>query len=88
MPIWTPEVINLLSTANANWTKNYSEVAIPSMQCCTRSYTVLTRLLAESDITTALMIDNGSFQLDYLPLLLVDKSSFRWMHSHGAQVGL
>ena len=59
MPTWTPEAINLLSIANANWTKNYSGMAIPSMQC--RSFTVLTRLLAESDITTALMIDKGSF---------------------------
>ena len=33
MPVWTPEAINLLSTANANWTKNYSGVAIPSTQC-------------------------------------------------------
>ena len=59
MSIWTPEAINLFSTANANWTKNYSGVAILSMQC--RSYTEMTHLLAESDIMTALIIDNGSF---------------------------
>ena len=61
MPIWTPEAISLLSTANANWTKNYSGVAGYSQHAVPYSYTVLTRLLAESDITTALMINNGSF---------------------------
>ena len=87
MPIWTPEAINLLSTANANWTKNYSGVAIPSMHAC-RSYTVLTRLSSESDITTALMIDNGSFSYR-LFATLADRQELVpvRMHAHGAQVG-
>ena len=65
MRIWTPEAINLLSTVNANWTKNsYSGVAIPSMQCRSTDSP-----LAESDKYNDSSYDKQRlFQLDYLPL--------------------
>ena len=38
MPIWTSEAINLLSTANANWTKNYSGCLFPECSAVAIQY--------------------------------------------------